>query len=155
VLPVLSRFGYPAVVFVPSDFIGGRNSFDLGNEPDEPICNWEDLRDLERNRISIQSHGATHRALSPLQQNEQEDELRRSKSVLEASLGTPIEVFSFPYGDGGTDAEAMTNALKRSGYRAACLYGGGPNTIPIADAYRLARVAMGPDTDLKAILERD
>src|SRR5229473_133549 len=31
-LPWLQRFGYPAVVFVPTAYIGGINSFDLDNE---------------------------------------------------------------------------------------------------------------------------
>lgn len=151
-VPVLVRFGYPAVVFVPTDYIGGRNSFDADNEPDEAICDWSDLRDLERQGVSVQSHGASHRALSLLEQCEQREELRRSKSVLEAGLGRPVEVFCFPYGDGGADVEGMNRALMQTGYRAACLYGGGPNPIPIPDAYRLLRVAMGPDTDLEAHL---
>src|SRR5262249_41433636 len=37
-LPCLLRFGYPAVHFVPTDYIGGRNWFDQGAEPEEPIC---------------------------------------------------------------------------------------------------------------------
>ena len=128
-LPWLRRFGFPAVLFVPTDFVGGRNDFDADCEPEEAICDWDDLRELER---------------------WQETELLRSRSVLEVGLGKPVAVFSFPYGDGGADPQATGRMLSRAGYRAACLYGGGPNPLPVADPYRLTRLAMGPDTDLRA-----
>lgn len=151
-LPWLLRFGYPAVLFVPSDFIGGHNSFDADVEPEEAICDWEDLRELERRGVSVQSHGASHRGFSALDMAEQQEELLRSKVVLEAGLGNPVVVFSYPYGDCGANPQGVGRALERTGYRAACLYGGGPHRLPIADPYGLARVAMGPDTDLPAEL---
>jgi peptidoglycan/xylan/chitin deacetylase (PgdA/CDA1 family) len=151
-LPWLLRFGYPAVLFVPSDFIGGRNLFDVDNEPEEAICDWTDLRELERCGVSVQSHSASHRWFSQLNLAEQEEELVRSKLALEAGLGEPVEVFSYPYGDAGANPHAVERALKRTGYRAACLYGGGPNSLPEVHPYRLSRLAMGPDTDLQAEL---
>jgi peptidoglycan/xylan/chitin deacetylase (PgdA/CDA1 family) len=148
----LLRFGFPSVLFVPSDYIGGSNGFDAGYEPEEAICDWDDLRKLERSAVSIQSHGASHRSFSKLRLPEQEAELVRSKTTLEANLERPVEVFAYPYGDGGTEVRSTNEALKRNGYRAACLYKGGPNPLPIAEPYRLTRLAMGPDTDLRAAL---
>ena len=152
-LPCLIRFGYPAVHFVPTDFIGRRNWFDGGAEPEEPICDWDDLRELERWGVSVQPHGASHRWFSKLDLVEQEEELRRPKAVLEAGLGKPAEIFSFPYGDDGADPGVTGEALKRAGYRAACLYGGGPIRVPVANPFRLARLAMVPDTDLHMALD--
>lgn len=148
----LTRFGYPATVFVPTDFIGGRNAFDEAFEPSEAICDWDDLRALQRCGISIQSHGASHRRLSTLSPADREAELSRSKAVLEHRLDTRIDVFAYPYGDAGAEPQSMRGALEQSGYRAACLYGGGPVRVPVVDPFRLARVAMGPDTDLAAVL---
>jgi peptidoglycan/xylan/chitin deacetylase (PgdA/CDA1 family) len=152
-LPWLLRFGYPAVLFVPTDYIGGFNGFDVRYEPAAPICDWDDLRELERLGVSIQSHGASHRAFSKLSLPEQEEELAQSKMTLEAGLEKPVEVFAYPYGDGGTEPRSTGKALKRAGYRAACLYKGGPNPLPIAEPYRLTRLAIGPDTDLQVALE--
>jgi peptidoglycan/xylan/chitin deacetylase (PgdA/CDA1 family) len=153
-LPELQQFGYPAVMFVPTDFIGGHNRFDADNEPQEAICGWGDLRELGRQGISIQSHGVSHRAFSELGAAEVQAELVRSKSVLEARLGKPVELFSYPYGDSGKDRAAVRLSAEKAGYRAACLYGGGLQPWPVADRYRLARVAMGPDTDLEAELRQ-
>jgi peptidoglycan/xylan/chitin deacetylase (PgdA/CDA1 family) len=152
-LPYLLRFGYPAVLFVPTDFIGKCNEFDAGFEPKEAICDWDDLRELEYHGISIQSHGASHRRFSQLAPAELEDELLRSKATLEAGLGKAVEVIAYPYGDGG-DPLSVASALERSGYRAACLYKGGPQLLPIADPYRLPRLPIGPTTDLHEALKR-
>ena len=54
-LPILKRFDAPAVMFVPTDYIGRRNTFDAGVEPDEAICDWEDLRALARCKASRSS----------------------------------------------------------------------------------------------------
>jgi peptidoglycan/xylan/chitin deacetylase (PgdA/CDA1 family) len=153
-LPWLLRFGYPAVVFVPPDFIGGHNWFDTDEEPEEAICDWDDLRELERCGVSIQSHGASHRRFSELDLAQQKEELIRSKAVLEEGLSKPVKVFAYPYGDGGVDSGIQRDILEQAGYASACLYRGGPMRLPIVDPYRLARVAMGPDTDLQAELEQ-
>jgi peptidoglycan/xylan/chitin deacetylase (PgdA/CDA1 family) len=154
-LPRMREFGYPGVLFIPTDFIGGYNLFDANTRwPREAICGWDELLELERGGISVQSHGASHRAFSELDLQAAKAELVRSKAVLEDGLGKPVAVFSYPYGDSGTNFKAVRGALRRAGYRAACLYGDGPNRLPVADPCRLERLAMGPDTDLHAELTR-
>jgi|SRR5215208_2069547 len=167
-LPWLLQFGYPAVLFMPTEFIGARNIFDAA-EPEEALCDWDDLIALERQGVSVQSHGASHRPFSDLTLIEQEKELRQSKTTLKAGLGKRVEVFSYPYGDDGVssypyddDDEASSRVLRkvretleRAGYRAACLYGGGLTSLPAADPYRLTRLAVGPDTDLQAELRKE
>jgi len=125
-LPLLLQFGYPAVVFVPAAHVGlGSHSFDANShEPNEPLCNWDELRELERRGVSVQSHSMTHRAFSTLTSAEQEDEMVRSKEALESELNKPVEMFCFPYGDGGTNPLQVGSALKVAGYKAACLYDG-------------------------------
>jgi peptidoglycan/xylan/chitin deacetylase (PgdA/CDA1 family) len=152
-MPALARFGYPAVLFVPTGFVGGSNRFDDGAEPEEPICNRDELRELERNGVSIQSHGVTHRAFSGLSPHEQDEELRESKRVLERAIGKPVDLFAYPYGEAGLDEPAVARRLARAGYRAACLYDGGLNRGAIRRPYHLARLTMGSDTDLEAILD--
>jgi len=153
-LPILESFGYPAVLFVPTAFIGGYNSFEPeGWAPKEVICDWEELQELERRGVSVQSHGVSHRPFSDLSTPELVAELERSKAVLEDGLGKAVDLLSYPYGDAGTDSEKTRQLAKDFGYAAACLYGGGPFHLPPNNQYRLERVAMGPDTDLRRELE--
>src|SRR3989442_14563034 len=65
-IPWLQRFGYPSVMFVPIQFIGGHNLFDDGSEPLEDICDWGDFRELESRPCSIQSHGGCPKSFSPV-----------------------------------------------------------------------------------------
>jgi peptidoglycan/xylan/chitin deacetylase (PgdA/CDA1 family) len=154
-LPVLERFGYPAVLFMPTDFVGHTNVFDIESEPEEPLCGWDDLRELERGGVAVQSHGASHRTFSDLTPEERALELERSKAVLEAELDRSVKLFAYPYGDDAGNAPDLREAFARAGFLAACGYGGGPVSSPPADRYRLERLAMGPDTDLTVDLGSD
>ena len=148
-LRVLREFGYPGVSFVPSDYIGRMNDFEADtDEPRERLCDVDDLRELERNGISVQSHCASHRPFSSLSESEQADELAGSKAALERTLGRRVDALSYPYGDAGRNPDATARLLHRFDYRAAFLYGGGPFAAEAADRYRLPRLAVGPDTDL-------
>ncbi len=154
-LPCLRRFGFPAVVFVPTGYIGGTNAFDLDNEPEERMCTWNELRELEAGGVAVESHGVTHRAFSELSQTERREELEGSKAVLEAGLRKTVQLFAFPYGDGGAP-DALRAALCQAGYRAAFLFAEketyAAETPPVRDPYRVDRIAMGPDTDPDALL---
>ena len=149
-LPILARLQVPGVLFVPTHFVGKHNDFDSGVEPEEAICDWDDLRELARGGVSIQSHAVTHRRFSGLSFNERRHEAAQSKLALEAELRHPVEIIAFPYGDPGPQGDS--GWLSAAGYEAACLYGGGPVRLPVSDRYRLERIAMGPDTDLAAAL---
>ena len=152
-LPCLEEFGYSAVLFVPTDYVGGANRFDEAHgQPVEHMCSWDELRALAAAGVSIQSHGVSHRTLAELSPEEIEDELARSKALLEQAVDAPVELFAYPYGELGGDPDAVDEALERSGYAAAFLYHGGPGRLADADRYRLPRVPVGADTDLAAEL---
>ena len=150
--PLLERFGYPAVAFMPTAYVGSANVFDDGIEPTEPLCTWSELEELERRGVAIESHGHSHVHLSTLAESERKRELTLSKSELERSLGKRVTLFSYPYGDAGEDAHDAAEVLATAGYRAAFLYEGGIAALPAPDRYLLPRIAIGSDTDLRAIL---
>lgn len=152
-LPLLAELECPAVAFVATAYIGDRSRFDENTEePPEPICGWDELRELERAGVSLQSHGVSHRTFSELDPAELEEELTRSKAVLEEGLAKQVELFAFPYGDAGADPIAVRRLIGNAGYRAACLDGGGAALLPVDDPYALPRLTMWPDTDPTAEL---
>ncbi|MEI8293645.1 MAG: polysaccharide deacetylase family protein [bacterium] len=152
-LPILQRFDAPAVVFVPTQFVGGTNLFDHGIEPVERIADWGLLASMETAGYSIESHGASHRSFSSLSATEIENELRISREAIRMNLAKESRLFAFPYGDVGRDREALNSFLKDAGYEVAFLYGGGcfhcdPKPSPVF----LPRLAMGPGVDLDEML---
>ncbi len=142
-LPCLTRFGFPGVAFVATRFIGDFNTFDDA-EPPEPICDWDELRELEKSGVSIQSHSVSHRALSQLDSREIEEELRESKRILERNLNKPVALFAYPYGDSGADQRQVSEQLRCAGYRGACAYDDRLNDWPMREHFHLSRLTMGP-----------
>jgi len=86
-MPIMRRLGVPGIVFVPTSYIGGINGWDTGHEPEENICTWEDLHELEENGIAIESHSVSHPTFSDLTDDQHELQLRQSKAILEDHLG--------------------------------------------------------------------
>jgi peptidoglycan/xylan/chitin deacetylase (PgdA/CDA1 family) len=155
VLPILEEFSYPAVLFVPTGFIGGANSFEPpGWAPEEPICSWDDLRELQTHGVSVQSHSVSHPHFSTLRPEEQQRELTESKEALQAGLSVAVDAFSYPYGDVGANDGRAADALREAGYRMGFLYDDGVNRLAEGvDPYRLSRVAVGRGTDLVVALQ--
>ena len=152
-LPHLKAFGMPAVIFVPTGFVGDVSRFDARTlEPLEPICSWDELKELQRGGVSIESHGVSHCWLSKVDRARLIFELESSRNAINKELGANSAMFAFPYGDGGSDYPETAKALVEAGYRCAFLYGGGAQSFPISDPYRIARIPMGPDVELGQIL---
>ena len=153
--PLLARFGHPAVLFVPTNYVGALNRFDAGDEPEEPICTWDELRELERRGVAVQSHGSSHRSFDDLAFEQQVHELTESKRALDQHLQNPVHTFSFPFGARGNAGAQLDEALQAAGYRAAFRYHGGVQRFPGAEAFALRRVPIGSDTDLQRQLAKE
>jgi peptidoglycan/xylan/chitin deacetylase (PgdA/CDA1 family) len=150
-LPILRKYRFPAVTFVPTDLVGRTVALDGLDDPIS-VCTWEDLQHLDGNEISVQSNGVTHRRFFGLDPAQQEREAVASCEAIEAHVGRPPKLFAYPHGDPGNDPAGTARILELAGYRGAFLVGGGVNKLPGADRYRLARIAVGPDTDLGSVL---
>jgi peptidoglycan/xylan/chitin deacetylase (PgdA/CDA1 family) len=105
-LPVLKQLGFAGTFFIGVNRLG----VDGGVSP-------EMLAEMSREGMDIGSHGMTHRFLSTLDAAEQEEELSRSKSILEDAVGQEVLLFAPP---GGRIGRRGIEALRRLSYRAVC-----------------------------------
>ena len=152
-LPYLNSFGFPAIIFVPTGLVGDVSRFDeKTREPMEPICSWDELRELQRGGVSVESHGVSHCHFSEVDRARLIFELESSRRAIIKELGANSVMLAFPYGDAGSGCPETGRALVEAGYRCAFLYGGGAQSFPISDPYRIARIPMGPDIELEQIL---
>src|SRR5688500_6844604 len=70
-LDILRRYRFPAITFVPTGFVGEQVTLDGLDDP-MTVCTWEELRQLERHDVSVQSMGVGRRRLSRLDPIQQE-----------------------------------------------------------------------------------
>ncbi len=96
--PVLQRYGFSAVVFLPTEHIGRQENWVGANEPPRPLMSWADIRSLARDGASFGSHSMTHAKLPEISEERLQSELSLSKARLEDELGEPVRTVAPPYG---------------------------------------------------------
>lgn len=115
-LPVLSRYGFTATVFVIAGRFGGSNEWDaLG--PRKPLMSSRQVRYIADAGMEIGSHGLCHVKLPATSDRELVGELRSSRRALEDASGQEVAGFCYPYGqlDG-----RVVDGVQDSGYRYGC-----------------------------------
>ena len=85
-------------------------------EQSRELLTWDQARDLQRRGFSIGCHGLSHRVLSSLPLEEQEDEIQLAKARLIAE-GLNCRSFAYPFGSPDTYSWETRQAALRAGYR--------------------------------------
>jgi peptidoglycan/xylan/chitin deacetylase (PgdA/CDA1 family) len=147
-LDVLRRHGYPAVLFVPIGYLD--DQFPLPHEErlaQRGLLNrtlrWDELADLERGGIQVESHGISHRPLAALEVDEAAREIVLSKLRLEERLGRPVRAFAYVKGSEAHYRPVHLSLLRQAGYEVAFTSVSGANG-PAVDPLRLHRYNVEP-----------
>jgi len=119
--PVLSKHGFPAVLFASVGSIGSQVPFphDERLAVPNPTLDWAELREIERLGVRVESHGVSHVPLASLDDASAEREVVESKRVLEDHLGRPVRAYAYVKGGAGDYARHHGAMLQRAGYEAA------------------------------------
>ena len=147
-LPVLLRYGYPAVLFVPIGYLD--ESRPLPHEERlaarglvNRTVRWEELAELEAGGVRIESHGISHRPLADLEVDEAAREILLSKLRLEEALGRPVRAFAYIKGSELDYLLVHLSLLRQAGYDLAFTSVSGANG-PSTDPLRLHRYNVEP-----------
>jgi len=145
---VLRRYGYPAVLFVPIGYLD--DSYPLPHEEHlarrgliNRTLRWDELAELERGGIRVESHGISHRPLAALEVDEATREIALSKLRLEERLGRPVHGFAYVKGSEAHYRPVHLSLLRQAGYRIAFTSVSGANG-PRTDPLRLHRYNVEP-----------
>lgn len=84
-LPVLKQYGFKSALFIPGMQVGRRLS-------------REELLEMKAAGMEVAAHGFYHRSLGMLSPREQEEEIRKSKEILDRTLGQDTRFFCYPNG---------------------------------------------------------
>jgi len=102
-VPALRKHGFPATVFVVSEYCGRRNDWPTQPRntglPIMDLMDWSQIAELSHNGIDIGCHTATHPHLDQLSAREIEMELSVSCAAIEDRTGKPVLTFAYPYGE--------------------------------------------------------
>jgi peptidoglycan/xylan/chitin deacetylase (PgdA/CDA1 family) len=111
------------------------------------IMNWNDLRSLDRELITVGSHTLSHPILTKLSGQEIESEILESRRCLEQRLERKVDYFCYP--NGAYDRRAYQ--LVQKTYRAAVTTETGViSGIGGLDVHRLPRIASAESAALTA-----
>ncbi len=130
--PALKKYGLPATIFVIVKEIAKSG-----------YMNWDELREMSDNKITIGSHTMGHAYLTSLDDKTLMDELVVSKKVLEKQLGKEVKVMSYPLGGFN---KKVQRATKDAGYIGACATNPGKKHRS-DDIYALKRVRISRTSD--------
>lgn len=142
--PLLKKYGFPATVFMYTDFIGAKDAL-----------SWAQLEEMSASGlVDIQAHSKTHRNLIERAAGESDErykqaleaEVRVPRELLERRLSAPVQQYAFPFGDAN---EAVLDALVRNQYKLAVTVNPGGNPF-FAQPLMLKRTMIYGDHDLAA-----
>jgi peptidoglycan/xylan/chitin deacetylase (PgdA/CDA1 family) len=142
--PILRAHGFPAVCFVPADWIGTRNAWDEFDDFAAPleVMDAHALKDAERSGVIIESHGSSHRKLDELSPDEAYADLQSSVDRLHVVLGRRPRYLAYPY---GVHTPSVREAAARAGFEVAFSIGklgDGPLAFPRVTIRREQGMAM-------------
>jgi peptidoglycan/xylan/chitin deacetylase (PgdA/CDA1 family) len=115
-LPVLSRHGFHATVFIATGITDGRLAFPW-YERQPPVLGWDDVLELDsEGTLRFEAHTVSHPNLLSVDDARAAAEIGSSKRELELRLGRPVAAFAYPAGLFGDRERRLVAA---AGYTAA------------------------------------
>ena len=144
--PLLKEKKIPAAMFVHTNYVGDTSG-------KHPKMSWDTLRELDKDGlVTVCSHTLSHPPdLTKLAEDQQETELRDSKSTLEQQLGHPIPFFAYPV---GMEDATTLDIAQRTGYTMAFTMHNGPAEespgILTVNRYNYTQIEKGWDECRKA-----
>jgi len=148
-LPILTRYGLRATLFVISATIGQRNRWNPKACYDTWHLDWKGLRTWLAAGCDSGGHTHEHLCMTRLSEDEVRHTVRVNKEILEHGLGRTLVGFSYPYG--------MYNALAQrvvaESYSIAFSDTAGVWS-PAADRYAINRIGVRPEWGVKEFRKR-
>ena len=137
--PVLQELGFSATLLIVPGEQSARE-MSLPAMQGRPMLSWRELDEMKRHGIDVGSHTLSHPDLTRLSPARAEDEIRRSREIIEDRLGAPAESFAYPFGR----YDDACHEIVRRHYACACStrlglagHGSDPHALERVETYYL------------------
>ncbi len=133
----------------------GLNGRNPENSGERMMLNWDEIREMAQNGITIGSHSHTHPILSSMPVQEAREEIRISKKLVEEKLDREARHFAIPNGGRNDFTEDLKEYCREIGFESVATLMLGTVRGSRGDAFALRRLgAMSPLWMLSGILMR-
>jgi peptidoglycan/xylan/chitin deacetylase (PgdA/CDA1 family) len=129
--PILKELGYPATLFIYTDFIGARIAL-----------SWADLKDLAQEGFDIEAHSKTHEDMRKKASESDEEYNKRMQAelvvplaIFQQRVGQSPKIIAYPY---GSHDDGVVKRTREAGYIAALdvRRQGNPSFTPVLTIHR-------------------
>lgn len=138
--PILKKYGFKATIFVITNTVDNSSGYLTSAQ----------LKELESNGISIESHTVYHSKLETLSNQNQLEEMKNSKLFLEGLLNKKVDYIAYPF---GSYNDVTLQAAKEAGYTMAFSMDRGWSKTNNG-IYKLHRVYISAFYDMNTFVKR-
>ena len=138
--PLLKKYGLKATIFLPVGFIGKVNFWDEGNEP---IMNYEKLKEMDSVFIEFGLHSFSHTNHAGLTEEELIHDIAECKVKLAENAIPFVPAIAYPYGAYPREEKRYTKykeILIKNGVLLGFRIGNKINKLPISDPFSVKRI---------------
>ena len=123
--PVLLRYRIPATLYLATRYIDAQQPFDFGgyaSAPERPLpLTWAQVREMaETGLVTVGAHTHNHVDLRRLSSAAVQDEVGRSRRVIEDRLGITPRHFAYPWGLMTAQVKDIVGEHFRTAVRGGC-----------------------------------
>lgn len=119
-----------------------RSTLEVGDQEElYQFMDWDGVRKLDDYGFEIGSHTLDHPILARLDEDELNDQLQRSKNVIETQLATPCRMIAYPNGGPKDVSRKVYRATESAGYDAGFVLGDVRNS-PHLDRLAIRRICV-------------
>ena len=109
---------------------------------------WNQIKEMQRNKIEFGSHTCTHPILSNLNEKELIQEISLSKKIIESNLSTEVSSFCYPVGTPEDITDYAVKTVQNAGYSCAVTTSYGFNKLNGINAFLLKRIGISHDSSV-------
>lgn len=150
-LPVLRDMGFSATNYFVAGCFGGSNAWDRDEGvPASPLMTIQQARQWVEGGQEAGSHSLDHPNLPDLPPAQANEQIYRSRQVLQETLQTEVTAFCYPYGH---ETSALRQMVRQAGYLNATTTAAGL-AGPADDVLGLPRVTVARSTHIVRFLQK-